>query len=127
MSDVCMIFFNRDDCDKERAIDFLKNYGISVVVEEDYLAVQKANSPIFKIYLVEADFVNVEAKEISTGTAYQKNMAEFNARFEVIIENLDEALDEANTLMDVQGALQDASNGYLFTAWNGNIMEPYMV
>ncbi len=44
---------------------------------------------------------------------------------EIGIENLDEALDEINTLMEVQGALQDASGGYLFLPWNGTLSKPW--
>jgi hypothetical protein len=29
-----------------------------------------------------------------------------------------------NTLIEVQGALQDASRGYLFLPWNGSLSEP---
>lgn len=39
--------------------------------------------------------------------------------------DLDAALDEINTLMEVQVALQEASEGFLFLPWNGNLSEPW--
>ena len=47
------------------------------------------------------------------------------ARFEIEFDNLDEALYEINTLMEVQAALQDASSGLLFLPWNGNLSAPW--
>lgn len=41
------------------------------------------------------------------------------------IDDLDGALDEINTLMEVQVALQDASQGFLFLPCNGNLSEPW--
>jgi hypothetical protein len=40
------------------------------------------------------------------------------------IDNLDAALDEINTLMEVQGALQDAAKVFHFLPWNGNLYGP---
>ena len=51
-------------------------------------------------------------------------MRTLDARFEIAIDDLDEALDEINTLIDVQSALQEVSNGYLFLPWNGHLSEP---
>ena len=50
-------------------------------------------------------------------------MRDCNECFEVTINDLDEALDEVNTLMEIQGALQDVSGGYLFLPWNGSFSE----
>jgi len=41
-------------------------------------------------------------------------MGECSARSEIGIDDLNAALDEINTLMEVQDALQDASQGFLF-------------
>jgi hypothetical protein len=66
-----------------------------------------------------------EAAEIGRGTEHAEAMAAFDARFEVEFDDLEDALDEINTLMEVQGALQDASQGYLFLPWNANICKPW--
>jgi hypothetical protein len=52
---------------------------------------------------------------------------EFNnldQRFEVAIDDLPAALDEANTLIEVQLTLQDLTNGYLVLSWNGSVQAP---
>ncbi|MCU0627700.1 MAG: hypothetical protein MUF21_14630 [Gemmatimonadaceae bacterium] len=58
----------------------------------------------------------------ASGTAELRHC---DARFEIEIEDLDAALDEINTLMEVQGALQDASQGWLHLPWNGTVTEPW--
>lgn len=67
-----------------------------------------------------------EAQEIGRGTEYEQALSRCDARFEIDIPDLDEALAETNTLMEVQGALQDASAGYLFLPWSYKIMEPWV-
>ena len=52
-------------------------------------------------------------------------MRECGARFEVGIEDLDAAVDEFNTLMDVQVALQDAARGFLFVPWSDNLSKSW--
>jgi hypothetical protein len=42
-------------------------------------------------------------------------------RFEVLIDDLDEALDEINTLIEVQVALMNATQGFLFNTWIGEV------
>ncbi|MDB5313114.1 MAG: hypothetical protein JWO38_7316 [Gemmataceae bacterium] len=51
-------------------------------------------------------------------------MRECDVRFEVYFDSPHEALDEINTLMEVQIALQEASGGFLFLPWNGNLSGP---
>ena len=40
------------------------------------------------------------------------------------VHHLDTALDEINTLIEVQCTLQDATAGYLFNSWNGKLSAP---
>lgn len=126
MSDTCMVFFQSEECDLNSAVKSLKNYRFDVARNGENLVVGRGDSPLFQITLVKEDFVKEEANEISEGSEFASEMRKCNARFEVFIDDLDAALDEINTLMEVQGALQDASKGYLFTPWNENISEPWV-
>lgn len=126
MSNCCMVFFKSGSSDLGSAEKHLVNYGFNVQNKSDHLEVENNSKLVFKVFLVAESFVLEEAKEISSNTEYASNMGQCDTRFEVIIDDLDIALDEANSLMEVQGALQDASQGYLFTPWNGNIGEPWL-
>ena len=121
----CVVCFQAKDCDLEQAIKSLEKYKFNVQQEEQKLTVSRNNDLEFDIVLVKEDYVQEEAMNFSEGTKYEREMSKCNARFEIFIRDLDKALDEINSLMEVQGALQDASKGYLFTPWNGNILEPW--
>ena len=54
---------------------------------------------------------NVEAREIGDGTPHAEAMSACDARFEVSIGDFEKSIDEINTMMSLQGALQDVSVG----------------
>lgn len=93
--------------------ELLGSYSFEVQEGTDKL-VAKANEFAFDITVNKAPQVQVEVKEIGKNSPYKQEKNLCNACFEVNIEILDKALDEINTLMEIQGALQDASKGYLF-------------
>jgi hypothetical protein len=124
-AETCMVFFRPEACDLDAAVQSLTAYGLTVTRQGEQLTAGRPGSPQFRIRLVVGDNVRVEATEIGEGTPHAAAMRECSARFEVGIDDLDAALDEINTLMEVQGALQDASQGFLFLLWNGNLLGPW--
>ncbi len=96
-----------------------------VISQGDTLIASRPGSPQFRISLASEPHVLVEAIEISSGTPHAAAMRECAARFEIVIDDLDAALDEINTLIEVQSALQDASQGFLYIPWSGNLSEPW--
>jgi hypothetical protein len=125
MADGCLVFFRPGACDLDAAAEALAGYGLTVTRRGDELTAGRAGSSQFRIRLSAAPHVAAEAAEIGEGTPHEAAMRECGARFEVGIDDQDAALDEINTLMEVQGALQDASRGYLFLPWNGNLSESW--
>lgn len=124
MTQVCMVFFRAGTCDLEAAAASLQDYGLDVSREPGLLFASTDGSQPFRIRLSTAPHVQAEAIEIGTGTPDEAAMRTLDARFEIAIDDLDEALDEINTLIDVQSALQEVSNGYLFLPWNGHLSAP---
>lgn len=124
MAEVWMVFFRAGTCDLEAAASSLREQGLDVSQEPGLLIASTDGSPEFRIRLSSEPHVQAEASEIGAGTPHESAMRELNARFDVAMGDLDEALDEINTLIEVQGALQEASNGYLFLPWNGHLSAP---
>lgn len=120
-----MVFFQSDKCNLEDAYQSLISYGLTVKRYDNKLLCFRDDSPQFTIVLATGKQIQQEAVEIAQGTPHAGSMNQCDCRFEVFFDDLDEVLDEINTLMDVQGALQDASGGFLFTPWNSNLTEPW--
>lgn len=51
-------------------------------------------------------------------------LAACDAAVQVEFDDLDSALDEINAIIEIQMALQDATKGFLFLGWNGNVDVP---
>jgi hypothetical protein len=120
-----MVFFKTGACDLRRAVEALKEYRFHVVRRGTKLTAQQPGKPKFRVELVTDQYVRDEAEEIGADTPYAEDMKECGSRFEIFIDDLDAALDEINSLMELQAALQDASQGYLFLTWNGKLSEPW--
>lgn len=124
--DVCMIFFksNGTSPDLHDAGRLLAEQGLDVTTDADTLTVRSEDGPALQIKLSTAPHVAAEAAEIAEGTEHLSGMSLCNARFEIGMEDLDEVLDEINTLIEVQATLQDSTSGYLFNSWNGELSAP---
>ncbi len=125
--DVSMVFFASSAAcpDLNGAARLLAEQGLDVAADGQALVVQwEDDGPALRIRLSAAPHVNAEAIEIAEGTAHAAGMSRCNARFEIDIDDLDETLDEINTLIEVQATLQDATDGYLFNSWNGELSAP---
>lgn len=125
MADTCLVLFKAGAADLEAAARSLTAYGLTVTREPDHLTAGRPGTPQFRIWFASGADVQAEAADIGIGTPYAAALRECSARFEIGIDDLDAALDEINTLMEVQGALQDASQGFLFLPWNGQLSEPW--
>jgi hypothetical protein len=51
-------------------------------------------------------------------------MAECDARFEILIYDVDAVLAEPDTLMEVQWALEELTRCFTVNSWNGNVSGP---
>jgi len=124
MSDTCYIFFRPGKATLESAESSLMEYGLTVDRADGRLVVHLPGSPSFMVRLANAEHVQAEAAGVGAGTEHEAEMSACTERFEIEIEDLAEALDEINTLMEIQWALQEASGGFLFLPWNASLSKP---
>lgn len=118
------VYFRSGTCDLDAAVRALTGYGLKVQPRDGYVTASRPGSPEFDVGISAEPWVREEAAEIGEGTPHAAAMRGCDARFEVSFESLDAALDEINTMMEVQVALQGACNGFLFLPWNGNLSGP---
>ena len=124
MADGFQVYFRASACDLKAALRSLAGYGLKVQPREGYVTVSRRGSPVFDVRISAEPWVRSEAAEVGEGTPHAAALRECDARFEVSIADLDAALDEINTMMEIQWALQEVCGGFLFLPWNGNLVGP---
>jgi hypothetical protein len=118
------VYFKSGTCDMNAAVRALADYGLTVQPQEGFVTVSRPGSPEFDVGISAEPWVREEAAEIGEATLHAVAMRDCDARFEVTFVSLDAALDEINTMMEVQVALQKVCRGFLFLPWNGNLAGP---
>ena len=79
----------------EKATQLLNSYSFKVEALPNQL-IARYDHFSFEIIINTAPYILEEAQEIGQGTPHQAAMQLCNARFEVSVDNLEEALDEIN-------------------------------
>ena len=113
--------FGLDDAEKA-----LRGEGVKTRREDDAVVAGAVNGPEFRVELQMGPEVLSAAVVASHGTEFVEAMATCDAQFIVSVADLDKALDEINTMMSVQGALQDLTQGYVYLSWNATVSEPWV-
>lgn len=116
-----MVFFPAEaGFDLAWAREALTAQGLSVDAQPGALAVRwEEDGPVLRVAYAQGEQIAREALErAGEGAPAEARLRACTARFEIAIDDLDEALDETNTLIEVQSTLQDGTGGYLFNAWN---------
>ncbi len=119
---VSMVFFpaQAGGFDLDWARDALTAQGLSVDAQPGALAVRwDEDGPVLRVAYAQGEQVAREAlQRAGEGAPAEALLRACTARFEIAIDDLDEALDEMNTLIEVQSTLQDGTGGHLFNTWN---------
>jgi hypothetical protein len=123
-----LIFFRAGSGNLDTAAAALADRGMVVQRQAsefgDELTVGFRSGPQLRVAFVAEPYVCEEAEELSTGSPHAAEMSRCEVRYEVLIDDLDAVLDEINTLIDVQAALQGTTHGFLFNTWNGALHGP---
>ena len=124
---VCMVFFK----DRAGAFDavyknFEENYSYTGPkrIDDSHATLDGPSEPRCRYELeYRSGPVAVDATEtFGPGTDHEAAIKKCDAMIIVRIENLDAALDEANTLMEIEWAAAEAVDGYAYLSWNGNVV-----
>jgi hypothetical protein len=117
--DACLVCFPPGRCDLAGAAKALAGPRLTVLWQGDQLAVSYAGGPALRVACVAEGYVAEEAAEIAQGNPHAAALLPCDARFEILIDDLDAALRDCQTLFAVQEALEDATGGPLLNTWNG--------
>ena len=116
--DACMVCFRAGRCDLDGAAKALARLKLSVNRRGSELAVSYPGGPVLRVVYAADAHVAEENAEIAQMHPLDAALLPCEVRFEVLIDDLDAALQEYSTLFAVQEALEDATGGFLFNTWN---------
>lgn len=120
----CFILFHKPEFQLENAADALRSRGLVVDSQANALKVTWGDGPQLRVHFARGAEVRQEAEDIGAGTRYTEMFKGFDSRFEISFDDLNAVLDEINTLIEVQICLQQATGGFLFNSWNGQLTPP---
>lgn len=118
---VSLILFHDPGMTLNDAARLLKDDHFTVEDKGYALQVQWDDSPLLTIRLSRGKSVQEMAAEIGKDTPYAQQLGKCDACFGIFFEDLDEVLDEINTLIETQLTLQSATNGFLYNSWNESL------
>jgi hypothetical protein len=120
-----VVFFHRPGFGLDQADAALRQSKLTVLREGETVAVfWDEQSPRLFVRFVQGEGVRKDAVKISRGTLLAGLMNGFDSAFEISFRDLDEVLDEINTLIEVQTILREATDGVVARSWNDELSGP---
>lgn len=112
------IMFNNKNVDLEIVAQKLTDSGMDVWKDKNHISTSWDDGPILFISHQQGEDVLEESKRIGKGSEFERTLNNCNSRFTISFDDLEDALDEINTLIEVQCTVQDLTNGILYNNWN---------
>jgi hypothetical protein len=123
----CLLFFTdpAEVFTAERMKQVLAAEGVTAAGEAEPFALQWSGGPKLFAAIVRGEVAQLLAKRLmERRSRYRAQTAAIDAYIEIKFECLEEVLDEINTLIVVQSALQAATSGLLYRSWNRTFSGP---
>jgi len=123
----CLLFFRDPEAafTPKRMRQVLADKGMAPEGEAEPFALRWEDGPTLYVSIVRGEVAPILASRLMGRGRKHRNLAEScDAYVEIKFESLDEVLDEINTLIIVQSALQQATGGLLYQSWNQSFSGP---
>ena len=120
----CGVYFSKPGFSLTEAQPLLGSPNFPAARRGDVLAVRYKNGPVLFVQHATGEVARREAAWFSRGTDHEAGMRSCDSVFRISFLDLDEVLDEINTLIHVQATLADATGGYVFRSWNESLDGP---
>ncbi len=111
------VMFHNLDIKIEDAVDALRKRGLNVFIQPDRLVINESGKPAFSVTLVRNKNVLEMSAELAKGSKYSEKLGRCDARFEVGFDP-EKVLSEPKTLEEIQVALRELTDGYLYNTWD---------
>jgi hypothetical protein len=116
--DACLVCFRSGRCNLNGAAKALADLKLSVERRGNELAVSYPGGPVLRVVYAAEGYVAAENAEIGQMNPQAAALLPCEVRFEVLIDDLDAALQEYQPLFAIQEALVGATGGFVFNTWS---------
>ncbi len=120
-----MIFFHADVAGLADAEAALRSGPLLVTASPGGLRIRWADGPVLDVSLEQGPHVTADARRVGRGNDFEEVLATCDARFAITFEDLDAVLDETNTLIETQLALQSITSGVMYNTWNNALSRQF--
>jgi hypothetical protein len=124
---ICLLFF-RDPEARFTPARLKKLFGNRVVTaagRKQPFGVRWGEGPTLYISITRGEFVETLIRRLMGRRRKHRHLIPgCDTQIEITFDNLDEVLNEINTLIDIQATLQDATGGLLYRSWNDSFSGP---
>jgi hypothetical protein len=123
----CLIFFRdpKAEFTPVHMKQVLQDAGLTVRGNQQPFDVRCSDGPRMSVSLHRGAFTEgVISGLVGSRRKYRKLMEGCDAQIKIDLWDLDKALDEINTLIEVQASLQVATQGLMYMSWNQKFAAP---
>src|SRR5262245_10771112 len=119
-----MVLYEDAAAGLEDAYDAVLDCGFSTLRQGNKLAVWSEDGPMLFVSFACGEAVRQASTQIGLDTPYADELSQCDARIEITFDDLDEVRTEVETLVEVQAALQETTQGFIFNTWNRKLAPP---
>lgn len=118
------VFFRQPGVGLGDAEAALREGGMTVARKGDLIQVGWRGSPTLQVRVVRGEGIRKDAVRLGRGKPLEALMRQCDAAFIITFRDLDEILEDANALIEVQLRLQKLTDGVIARSWNDELSGP---
>ncbi|MCI0459387.1 MAG: hypothetical protein L0Z62_20750 [Gemmataceae bacterium] len=123
----CLIFFRDPEAEftPARMKRLLLDRGLTVTGKEEPFTVRWGDGPPLYVAIHRGSYIETIIRGlVGRRRKHRKRIPGCDTEIQIVLSDIEEVLDEINTLIEVQSTLQDATHGLMYLSWNHNFVGP---
>jgi hypothetical protein len=123
----CLIFFRDPETQftPARLKRVLEDVGLTVTGDEQPFSVRRHDGPTLLVSILRGSYVETVIRSlVGRRRKYRTLISGCDTQIKIELSDVEEVLDEINTLIEVQSTLQAATRGLMYLSWNHNFAGP---
>jgi hypothetical protein len=103
----------------------LRGVGLTVTGRKEPFSVRSGDGPTLYVSIHRGSYIETVIRGLVGPRRKHRTMIPgCDTEIKIVLSDIEEVLDEINTLIDVQSTLQAATHGLMYLSWNHNFAGP---